>query len=155
MRILYVQEYLGGDELLVMPIGLLYIATAASSHEAKLFDMNASKNPYEELGKIIHEYDPHVVALSLRNIDSQQRTNLKYYYLDLPKTLQLVKTAKPEVTLVAGGPGFPCLPRPSCSATVKSTLAFTWKEKLLFPLYWKTCNTPTRCLASITAKVKN
>lgn len=106
MRILYVQQYLGGDELLVMPIGLLYIATAASSHEAKLFDMNAAKNPYEELDKIIQEYDPDVVALSLRNIDSQQRTNLKYYYLDLPKTLQLVKTAKPEVTLVAGGAGF-------------------------------------------------
>ncbi|MCI5165406.1 MAG: B12-binding domain-containing radical SAM protein, partial [Candidatus Electrothrix sp. GM3_4] len=106
MRILYVQQYLGGDELLVMPIGLLYIATAASSHEAKLFDMNASKKPYEELDNIIQEYDPHVVALSLRNIDSQQRTNLKYYYLDLPKTLQLVKTAKSEVTLVVGGAGF-------------------------------------------------
>lgn len=106
MRILYVQQYLGGDELLVMPIGLLYIATAASSHEAKLFDMNASKDPYQDLDKIIQEYDPHVVALSLRNIDSQQRTNLKYYYLDLPKTLQLVKTAKPEVTLVVGGAGF-------------------------------------------------
>lgn len=106
MRILYVQQYLGGDEPLVMPIGLLYIATAASAHEARLLDMNAVKNSCEELDKAIRDYDPHVVALSVRNIDNQQRMDLVYYYLDLPKTLQLVKRVKPEATLVLGGAGF-------------------------------------------------
>ncbi|MDU9048091.1 MAG: cobalamin-dependent protein [Candidatus Electrothrix sp. Rat3] len=106
MRVLYVQQYLGGKELLVMPIGLLYIATAASAHDAKLFDMNASPAPYEELEQIILDYDPQVVALSLRNIDNQQRLNLIYYYLDLTKTLQLIKRVQPETTLVLGGAGF-------------------------------------------------
>jgi radical SAM superfamily enzyme YgiQ (UPF0313 family) len=106
MKILYVQQYLGGNDLLVMPIGLLYIATAASSHEGLLLDMNAVSNPYEELERVIREYDPDVVALSVRNIDNQQRINLVYYYLELPKTLQLVKKVKPEAVLVLGGAGF-------------------------------------------------
>jgi radical SAM superfamily enzyme YgiQ (UPF0313 family) len=106
MRILYVQQYLGGDELLVMPIGLLYIATAAVDHGAKLFDMNAADRPYEELEQAISDYDPQVIALSLRNIDNQQRINLKYYYLELAKTLEVVKKTKPGVILIIGGAGF-------------------------------------------------
>ncbi len=106
MKILYVQEYLGRDEPLVMPIGLLYIVSAASSHEGKLLDMNAVADPYGELAKTIREYDPEVVALSVRNIDNQQRLNLTYYYLELPKTLSLIKETKPDATLVLGGAGF-------------------------------------------------
>jgi len=106
MKVLYVQQYLGGNELLVMPIGLLYIATAASSHGAKLLDMNTVREPYQELAAVLAEYDPDVVALSLRNIDNQQRLHLKYYYLELARTLKCIRMTKPDVTLIMGGAGF-------------------------------------------------
>lgn len=152
MRILYLQQYLGGDELLVMPIGLLYIATAASAHEAKLFDMNAAKNPYQELDEILREYDPHVIALSLRNIDSQQRMDLKYYYLELPKTLQLVKTVKPEVFLVVGGAGFSMFAKTIMQRHREIDFGIYLEEKQPFQLSLKICRRPIRCLICIIAK---
>jgi hypothetical protein len=111
VRVLYVQQYLGNNELAVMPIGLLYVATAASKHRAKLLDMNVVEDPYGDLEQAIREFDPDVVALSLRNIDNQQRLNLVYFYRELPKTLQLIRRIKPDVRLVIGGAGFSLFPQ--------------------------------------------
>ena len=80
MKVLLIQSYLGssGTDGVVYPLGLAYIGAAAESagHKVRLIDPNVLTSPMTDMQTAIRKFQPDFVGLSLRNIDSQQRTSL-------------------------------------------------------------------------------
>ncbi len=117
MRVLLVQSWLGGFEAPVFPLGLACLAphlrTEGPGHEVRTFDPNLS--PVTTLGDIsgvlaelsthLAEFDPDVVGLSLRNIDSTNKRVVIFYYEFFRRMAEHVK-AHSRAALVVGGSGF-------------------------------------------------
>ena len=108
MNVLLVQSYLGRHEPggAIFPLGLCYIASQLKGHNVKVFDPNVSQSPFIELEEEMKAFKPHVVGISLRNIDTTQKRDIFYYYKTLEPTVQLVKRIDPGVKVMIGGAGF-------------------------------------------------
>ncbi len=105
MKVLLVQSYLGGNEPLVFPLGLSCLQAALAGHTVRVFDMNLSPRPFQELAGVIAEFRPEVVGISLRNIDSTNKRKVVFYYPFLKETLDVVKLHT-AAKVVVGGSGF-------------------------------------------------
>lgn len=105
MKVLLVQSYLGGNEPLVVPLGLLSLAAALPEHEVQVFDTNAAGRPFAELRDLVATYRPDIVGISLRNIDSTNKSKVVFYYRYLAKILDAL-TGCARAKIVVGGSGF-------------------------------------------------
>jgi radical SAM superfamily enzyme YgiQ (UPF0313 family) len=103
MRILLVQSHTGRKERPVFPLGLCYVAAALTEHTVELFDPNLEESPLLDLQKKIGEFEPDVVGVSLRNIDSD---DLFSYLEPFAHTVRTIKDARPNAMIIAGGAGF-------------------------------------------------
>lgn len=106
MRVLLIQAYLGGNEPLVVPLGLLSIAaTLAPHHEVRVVDTNISAEPFALLPAEISAFVPDIIGVSLRNIDSTNKREVVFYYRFIDELLTAIRsvTAAP---IVMGGSGF-------------------------------------------------
>jgi hypothetical protein len=108
MRVLLVQAPTGRREQPVFPIGLAFLAGQLEGHEVKALDLGLEAEPAEALSKTVSGFSPHVVAISLRNIDdsSWPRT---HSYLDAFGTV-MDALAGWKGAVVVGGPGFTIYP---------------------------------------------
>lgn len=105
MKVLLVQSYLGGKEPLVYPIGLACLVSSLRGHEIQFFDPNLSARPFEDLCRALEAFDPDVIGISLRNIDSTNKRKVVFYYPYLKKTIDVIKSCS-DGLIVVGGPGF-------------------------------------------------
>ncbi|MBM4055026.1 MAG: radical SAM protein [Planctomycetes bacterium] len=107
MKILLVQSYLKGDVFPpVYPLGISYVASFLSRHEVRIYDPNLSLNPTDDLTKVIQDYHPQVIGISLRNIDNQSRKKPLNYYGDFQDLLHTIKKTAPSAHIIVGGTGF-------------------------------------------------
>ena len=72
MKILLCSQYHGtcrpiAVPQIAFPLGLSYIAAMLEDHELRIFDFNHVNNPLDELRKTIKDFNPDIVAVSLRN----------------------------------------------------------------------------------------
>jgi len=107
MNILLIQAYLGGKETPVFPLGLSCLASSIKGHNLKIFDPNVSEDYIVELSDILGKYRPNLVGISLRNIDSTNKSKVVFYYGYLKETIDVIK-ADPgrNIKIVIGGSGF-------------------------------------------------
>jgi len=113
LRVLLIQSYLGPSvNGLCYPLGLAYIAAAAerNGHVVRIVDPNAMPDGLNALKNAIQAYDPECIGISLRNIDSQNRTRLVYYYRYFQQTLGVAAESAADVPVIVGGPGFSMFP---------------------------------------------
>ena len=107
-RILFVQQYLGDNREVgpIFPIGLAYLATAVkpTGWGIRVFDMNVSLHPYEELDRLVKGYRPDVIGISLRNIDNVDFDEFNYFYHEFQRMLSSLGGF--DGKLVVGGAGF-------------------------------------------------
>lgn len=110
MKILLVQAHLGRVDPIphLFPLGLCYIATALKQHTVKILDLNFWEWPValQGLRQEIKDYDPNVVGLSIRNVDTVVRADVFCYIKTVRPTAQAIKETKPDVKLIVGGTGF-------------------------------------------------
>ncbi|MFC1636786.1 cobalamin-dependent protein, partial [Planctomycetota bacterium] len=110
MRVLLVQSHLGRIQYSppLFPIGLCYVATGLTKHTVKIIDLNIWELPlaYNMLEKELSEFNPDVVGISIRNIDTTYRFDVFYHFKTIRPTAQLIKKHNPDITLLVGGPGF-------------------------------------------------
>ncbi len=108
MKVMLIQSYLGRHEAegAILPIGLCYIASALKRHDIEIFDPNISESPFVEMEERMKAFKPHVVGISLRNIDTTQKRDIFYYFKTLQSTVQLIKKINPSVNIMVGGAGF-------------------------------------------------
>lgn len=105
MKILLVQAYLDGRETPVYPLGLACIAASIPEHEITIFDPNIGELPYGRLREVIARCGPELVGVSLRNIDSTNKSEVVFYYQGLAELLQVIRSCCPA-KIVLGGSGF-------------------------------------------------
>lgn len=105
MKILLIQSYLGGNEPLVVPLGLLSISAALAEHEVKVFDTNTVDHPFVELCDLIDTFKPDIIGISLRNIDSTNKRKVVFYYRYLEKMLDALE-GRMKTPIIIGGSGF-------------------------------------------------
>lgn len=114
MRVLLIQGYLGPSppDSLVYPLGLAYVATALAEdgHDVRVCDPNAIADERDHIRRVLREFDPEVVGLSLRNIDTTDFLRHRYYYGYLSQTLNEIRCVCPTVPLIVGGTGFSTFP---------------------------------------------
>ncbi|MSR09729.1 MAG: radical SAM protein [Gammaproteobacteria bacterium] len=94
----------------VLPLGILYMmSVAGEGHEKTLIDLCFEDQPLEFLARRLREFDPDLVAVSMRNIQNADYTDtgttLGYYD-------QVVRTIREQCAapVVMGGGGFSVIP---------------------------------------------
>lgn len=118
----------------VFPIGLAYIAaaTAACGHSVETADLCFSGTPLEDVAAKLADFEPDVVGISLRNLDSSAFPQNTSYVDDY---LALVRTVRSEsgATIVLGGAGFTVIPgalmeflRADVGVIGEGEMAFPW-----------------------------
>jgi anaerobic magnesium-protoporphyrin IX monomethyl ester cyclase len=110
MKILLLPSYLGaGRYEPVFPLGLAYIASMLAEHELLCWDPNVVDGPMTELARILDRFEPDLVGLSLRNIDSvlsSLRRPPISYYEHFVSTVKMIKGKAPSAKIIVGGTGF-------------------------------------------------
>lgn len=109
-RILLIQAYQGRKDPMgaCFPIGLCYIATSLTkgNHSVQIFDPNLSEKPYKDIKKQIRKFNPDIVGLSIRNIDTCDKRDIFYFFKTIRPTIKIIKETDPLVKVMVGGSGF-------------------------------------------------
>ncbi|MHB0970486.1 MAG: cobalamin-dependent protein [Thermoanaerobaculia bacterium] len=105
MRVLFVYFNPTRDAAPAAPIGLAYVASAAADagHDVRVADLIFARAPERALERAIADFEPEVIAFSIRNIDNvmMQRSEAQ-----LEGSARLVRLARRRsaATIVVGGP---------------------------------------------------
>lgn len=93
----------------VYPIGLDYVAGAIPKpHEVRIFDVNQVQEP-GALPELLAEYVPHLVGISLRNIDNTDGSN-SLSFIDNYRSIITTIRNTCNAPIVLGGSGFTIFP---------------------------------------------
>jgi radical SAM superfamily enzyme YgiQ (UPF0313 family) len=91
----------------ILPIGLAYIASLiGTDHELYCWDPNVVDRPMEEFSNVLEKFNPDVVGVSFRNVDSVFSFYPRSYYPPFISMLKMIKEKAPSCKLVVGGAGF-------------------------------------------------
>ena len=92
------------------PLGLDYVSHAISpDHQVKITDINEFGN-YASLEKIIKDFSPDLIGLSIRNIDNTDTTDPRGFIGQYQKLAETIRVYS-EAPIVLGGSGFSIFPR--------------------------------------------
>ena len=112
MRILFVSTNRLKVAMPPMPLGLASVIAQvdASRHRIEVLDMMFSEQPENELVKQISDFNPEVIAISVRNLDNQSYLSTDYL---LPKEKEVIDLCRKtsEAKIVIGGPAVTVSPQ--------------------------------------------
>ena len=95
-----------------MPIGLAYIAAHLDHerHEVKVVDLMFADDYLAEIERVVKDFRPHVVGVSLRNLSNHSYLNTEWA---LPITRDVIARIREhsEAAIIVGGPAFSLLPK--------------------------------------------
>lgn len=102
----------GMDIERVYPIGITTLGTIirrSGRYAVRIFDMNMALSPYAELRRLIAEWQPDVLGISLRNLDplGNRTTSL---IVPFALTLHFLRQFALDLPLMAGGTAFTLFP---------------------------------------------
>ena len=93
------------------PIGLAYIAgyLDPERHDVKILDLMFSEDYLDETERVVREFKPDLIGISLRNLDNVSYMDPQW---TLPGTKEVIDKVRSitEAPIVCGGPGFSLLP---------------------------------------------
>jgi radical SAM superfamily enzyme YgiQ (UPF0313 family) len=93
----------------VYPLGLDYVAAAlVPKHTVRIADMNSAG--IEDLGRIIDDFQPDAVGMSLRNIDNTDTTEPRGFMSDYHRVIKVVRSHT-QASVILGGAGFSIFPK--------------------------------------------
>ena len=143
MNVLLLTSYLGDKEPLVFPIGLSCIKSSLNSHVVKIFDLNLSPKPFEEIKEIIADFLPDVIGISLRNIDSTNKRKVTFYYKYLKGTIDIIKSCS-NANIVLGGSGFSIFANEIMADEPRIDFGIFLEGEIFFPELLKNIETPEK-----------
>lgn len=96
----------------VLPIGLAsLVAALREEHQVEVLDFMFLDDPPGQLRRMVAEFSPEIIALSLRNIDNQDSLHPVCYFADDKDLVTLLRELT-EAPIVVGGAGFSIVPQP-------------------------------------------
>jgi hypothetical protein len=106
LRVLLINGNSKADILAAPPIGLSYVACAASDagHEVKVLDLCFVKDRIAALGECVKVFGPQVVGLSIRNLDNVNMLHPASYVADYAELVMETRRLT-KAPIVIGGSG--------------------------------------------------
>lgn len=138
MKVLIVNTNQCTQPMPVMPYGACVVAQAAETagHEVQLLDLMFKKDPVGALQSSVRTFQPHVVGLSVRNIDNNDMRNTAALYRPVSLLVNTVRSHG-EATVVIGGPAVGVMPEPLLRNT-RADYAVIGDGEAIFPeLLWQ------------------
>ena len=130
MRVLLIQSYLGRFEPPVAPLGLAVLASKIPRHEVKIFDPNIFSQPLPSTSQIINDFQPELIGISLRNIDTTKYSDQFYYYQYFRQYVKFIRKIFGSGALVVGGSGFSLFPHKIMSEAPEIDIGFALEDEL-------------------------
>jgi anaerobic magnesium-protoporphyrin IX monomethyl ester cyclase len=106
MRILLTNCPLGRKQPIIFPLGLAYIASVITEHDVQCLDQSNASVPFAELTDKLTEFNPEIVGISLRNIDSLTSSDIYSFFQNFVDMLLHIKKHSPHAVIITGGAGF-------------------------------------------------
>jgi radical SAM superfamily enzyme YgiQ (UPF0313 family) len=109
MRVLIISGSREIVHVMVPPIGESYLASYLinKGHEVKLLDLTLSNNFKQDVEKVIYDFNPQLIGVSIRNIDSTTYPGNLFFYLPVKNIILFIKElVEPEIPVILGGAGF-------------------------------------------------
>jgi radical SAM superfamily enzyme YgiQ (UPF0313 family) len=116
MRVLLLSANTEKINMPTLPLGLACVgaATQKAGHEVALVDLMAEKEMRSVLKEAIEGFRPHLIGLSVRNIDDQNMEHPRFL-LDPVKEIVMSCRALSEAPIVLGGAGYSLFPESALS----------------------------------------
>ena len=106
-KLLMIQSYMGRNQPVSFPIALASLAPYLQDrYELNGFDPNVYPNPEEELHLRLKSFNPDIIAVSLRNIDTTNIFDPHIYYKGFLATIKGIREINRDIPLIVGGAGF-------------------------------------------------
>ena len=106
MRILLTNCPLGRKQPIIFPLGLAYIASVIAEHDVQCLDQSNASPPFAELTDRLMEFNPEIIGISLRNIDSLTSSDIYSFFQNFVDILLHIKQHSPHAVIITGGAGF-------------------------------------------------
>lgn len=139
-------SYLGDNckEPIVFPLGLAYIASMINDHELVGWDPNIEQNAMDKLKNVLESFNPDVVCVSFRNVDSVFSDRPRSYYDPFVTMVKSIKQILPSCKLVVGGAGFSIFAEEIMIRNPEIDYGIVSEGELSFPSLLKNFNHPER-----------
>jgi radical SAM superfamily enzyme YgiQ (UPF0313 family) len=117
-----------------LPLGLALVAAATrrAGHETRFLDLLGAPEPLAAVGQAIGEFQPAVVALSIRNVDDQSMLGTKFL-LEPVRDVMAACRAACLAKLVVGGAGYSIFPE-AALAYVDADYGVCGEGEVVFPV---------------------
>ena len=116
MRILLIatnrhNRWMSKEEVRPLPIGLAYVAAYIDPdrHPLRVLDLMFSEDYLAETKRIVQEFQPELVGISIRNLDNGSYVNPQSALPVTREVIQCVRSCS-QATIACGGPAFSTLP---------------------------------------------
>jgi len=125
----------------VYPLGLEYIRAACNTagFNTLLVDCNLLTNITSELITITKDFKPDFTLMSLRNVDSTESVETRFYIPDIKKVVDTIRLSS-DSPIIIGGSGFSLFPEEILKITGADYGVIASGEKLLPDLLTKLTN---------------
>ena len=111
MRILFISPNRLRLVVPPLPLGLASVVAAVPSpHQVRVLDFMFAADPLGEVRRVVAEFSPEIIALSLRNIDNQDSRHPESFIGEVKDLVDLLRE-RSDAPIVVGGAGFSIMPR--------------------------------------------
>jgi radical SAM superfamily enzyme YgiQ (UPF0313 family) len=112
MKVLLISANTEQINMLVLPLGLAYVAAALDEqgHTVKMLNLMMQTNTQKALHEAIDEFNPEIIGISVRNIDDQNMENPRFM-LETVKDVVINCRKYSYATIVLGGAGYSIFPQ--------------------------------------------
>lgn len=94
-----------------LPLGLASVVAAVEpEHEVKVLDFMFAADPLAEVRRVVGEWQPELLALSLRNLDNQDMRDPITYFPDDREVISLLRSIS-SAPIMVGGAAFSIVPQ--------------------------------------------
>src|SRR5881394_2405183 len=92
----------------VVPNGMACVASAldAAGHDVTFHDLCFEKEPAKAAKRATLDVNPHVIGVSVRNIDNSDAIALRHYTPEARTVLRALRDGAPTAKVIAGGAAF-------------------------------------------------
>ncbi|MGO8746185.1 MAG: B12-binding domain-containing radical SAM protein, partial [Thermoguttaceae bacterium] len=111
MRVLLISPNTERINMPTLPLGLALVATATRrvGHQTRFLDLLRAQEPMAAVRRVIDEFQPTVIALSIRNVDDQSMQDTKFL-LEPARDVVAACRAASLAKIVVGGAGYSIFP---------------------------------------------
>lgn len=134
MRVLLISANREEINMRTLPLGLACVAAAAKKkgHDVALMDLMEEGNPSGAVRRILEEFRPEAIGISVRNIDDQKMDSSRFL---LDQTGEIVSLCRKlsRAPVILGGAGYSIFPQ-SALEYLKADMGIQGEGEGVFPL---------------------